>query len=101
MDWPAPLLGQLLPIDPQVAIDATKQLADQFQQRFIATTLAIFVIQNIVWIWIHLRRTAKLDDVQEARVQDQKANNERNAIFMDKTANALEWLLDNRRRGKS
>lgn len=93
------LLAQLLPIDPQVAIDATKQLSEQFQTRFIATTLAIFVLQNVVWIWIHLSRVAKMDAVQEARVADQKATNERNAIFMDKTANALEWLLD-RRRGK-
>lgn len=93
-------LAQLLPIDPQAALDATKQLAEQFQQRFIATTVTIFVLQNVVWLWIHLRRTAKLDEVQEKRVQDQKATNERNAVFMDKTANALEWLLDNRRKPK-
>lgn len=91
------LLAQLLPIDPQVAIDATKQLADQFQTRFIATTVAIFVLQNVAWAVMHWRLISKLTDAQEARVQDQKDGErraekltDRMAVVMDRSAESSQ-----------
>lgn len=95
MWWPSLSSGQLLPVDPQVAIDATKQLAEQFQTRFIATTVAIFVLQNVAWAVMHWRTVQKMYTVQEARVLDHKEGErraekllDRMAVHMDRAAEA-------------
>lgn len=96
MSEPVLLLAQLLPIDPQVAIEITKQLSEQFQTRFIAMTITIFVLQNVAWTVMHWRLVAKMNAIQEARVQDHKEGErraektmDRMALHMDRAAEAV------------
>lgn len=90
------LLGQLLPIDPQVAIDATKAAYDGFQKNFVVATVVSLVVSHAVWIVAYGRLLRKFTDVftsvQEARVQDQKEANKRMSVHMDRAAEGLQML---------
>lgn len=104
MGWPGLILGQLLPVDPQVAIDATRQAYEGFRKDFIVATTVALVLSHLIWIVAYGRLLrhfhTTVNRVQEARVDDQKEATKRIAIFMDKSAESLDLFMEAQRQGK-
>lgn len=95
--WP---LAQLLPVDPKVAIDATKAAYEGFRQDFIVATTVALVISHLAWMIAYGRLLRRVDRVQDARVEDQKEANKRIAVFMDNAAESLDLFMEAKRQGK-
>lgn len=87
------LLAQLLPIDPQVAIDATKAAYDGFEKNFVVATVVSLVVSHGLWIWAYSRKSREVDRVQEKRVQDGKDWSERMATHLDRNTEMAEALV--------
>lgn len=86
VDVPIPFLGQLLPVDPQVAIDTTKAMYEGFRRDFIIATVIMLVVQNVGWAWAMVAIVRKLSAVHESRVQDGKDGERRAEKLLDRMA---------------
>jgi hypothetical protein len=84
------LLAQLLPIDPKVAMDATREAYEGFERNFKVATVIMLLVQNIGWAWAMRGVLRKLSEVQEARVQDGKDGERRAEKLLDRMAVHLD-----------
>ena len=87
-------------MDPQVAIEATRAAYEGFRKDFIVGTTVALVVSHLFWVVAYGRLLRRMDAVQDARVADQKAMTDRVAVHMDRSATAIDLLLEAQRRGK-
>lgn len=87
------VLAQLLPVEPQVALDAVKATYDGFQRNFVIATVVMLIVQNVAWAWAVRGILRKLSAVEEARVADGKEWAQRLALHLDRNTEMAEALV--------